>query len=71
MKLFKKIMYDVLFASFAVMFLSSFFFGVELFEAVFGLSFVVMALDSIVLSAVELSTDGLPNPYDSDEYYID
>lgn len=71
MKIFEKIMFLVLFASMFLMTLSSFFFGNSFFEWTFGISFAVMAISSLTLSSVELATGGFPNPYESDEYYID
>lgn len=71
MNIFKKIMYSILFSSFAVMIFSSFFFGIEFFQWAFGISFLTMAVSSVVVASAEVSTGGFPNPYDNDEYYID
>lgn len=71
MKIFEKIMFLVLFASMFLMTFSSFFFGVTFFEWTFGLSFAIMTVASLTLSSIELAIGSFPNPYESDEYYID
>lgn len=71
MKIFKKILYNLLFLSFALMILSSFFSGTRFFEWTFGLSFVTTTVCSLILSAVELGTGELPNPYSDENRYID
>lgn len=71
MKIFEKVMFLVLFASIFLVIFSSFFFGITFFEWTFGLSFVTMTLASLILSPIELAIDNLPNPYESDEYFID
>lgn len=71
MKIFEKLMCTLLIASTLLMVLSSFFFGIKLFEWVFGLSFVTLTISSLAFSAIEIASGELINPYDSDEYYID
>lgn len=71
MKIFEKLMCTLLIASTLLMVLSSFFFGIKLFEWVFGLSFVTLTISSLTFSAVEIASGELINPYDSDGYYID
>ena len=71
MSIFKKIMYSILFSSFSVMILSSFFFEIKFFQWAFGISFLIMAVSSVAVTSVEFSNDGFLNPYDNDEYYID
>ena len=71
MSIFKKIMYSILFSSFAVMILSSFFFEIKFFQWAFGISFLIMAVSSVAITSVELSNDEFLNLYDNDEYYID
>ena len=71
MKTFEKLMCTLLVVSALLMVFSSFFFGVRIFEWIFGLSFVTLAISSLTFSAVEIASGDLINPYDSDEYYID
>lgn len=71
MKTFMKLMYSILFSSMVISILSSFFFSVEFFQWSFGISFLVLAISSVVISSIELGSDGFHNPYDNDEYYID
>lgn len=70
MKIFEKLMCILLIASALLMVFSSFFFGIKLFEWAFGLSFITLTVSSLTLSAVEIASGELINPYDSDEYYI-
>ena len=69
MKTFMKIMYGILFSSFAIVLLSSFFFEIAFFQWAFGLSFLTIAVSSVIISSVELCED--PNPYEREGYYID
>lgn len=70
MKTFMKIMYGILFSSFAIVLLSSFFFEIAFFQWAFSLSFLTIAVSSVVISSVELCEE-IPNPYEKEEYYID
>ena len=71
MKNFMKLMYSIMFSSIAIVILSSFFFSVKFFQWAFGISFLVLAVSSVIISSIELGSGGFPNPYDNDEYYID
>lgn len=71
MKTFTKVMYSILFASFAIVFLSSFFFGIPFFQWAFGLSLLAIAVSSVIISSIELSDEEIPDPYRKEEYYID
>lgn len=71
MKTFMKIMYSILFASFAIVFLSSFFFGIPFFQWAFGLSLLTIAVSSVIISSIELSDEEIPDPYKKEEYYVD
>lgn len=66
-----KLMYSIMFLSIAIIVLSSFFFGMKFFQWAFGISFLTLAVSSIIVSSIEFGLDGFPNPYDNDEYYID
>lgn len=70
MKTFMKIMYGILFSSFAVVLLSSFLFEIAFFQWAFGLSFLTIAVSSVIISSVELCEE-IPNPYEKEEHYID
>ena len=50
---------------------SSFFFNITFFQWLFGISFLAMAIDSVVVSSVELSGDNVPNPFTRDDIYLD
>ena len=71
MKNFMKLMYSILFSSIAIVVLSSFLFKIVFFQWAFGISFLVLAVSSVIISSIELGSGGFPNPYDNDEYYID
>ena len=71
MKTFMKIMYSILFASFAIVLLSSFFFGIPFFQWAFGLSLLTIAVSSVIISSIELSDEEIPDPYKKEEYYVD
>ena len=71
MKTFMKIMYGVLFSSFAVVLLSSLFFKITFFQWAFVLSFLTTAVSSVTISSIELSNEEIPNPYKKKNYYVD
>ena len=71
MEKFKKILYAILFTTFITMIGSSFFFNITFFQWLFGISFLAMAIDSVVVSSVELSEDNIPNPFTRDDIYLD
>ena len=71
MKNFMKLMYSILFSSIAIVVLSSFLFKIVFFQWAFGISFLVLAVSSVIISSIELGSGGFSNPYDNDEYYID
>ena len=71
MKTFMKIMYSILFASFAIVFLSSFLFEIPFFQWAFGLSLLTIAVSSVIISSIELSDEEIPDPYKKEEYYVD
>ena len=71
MKNFMKLMYSILFSSIAIVILSSFLFEIKFFQWAFGISFLVLAVSSVIVSSIELGSGEFPNPYDNDEYYID
>lgn len=50
---------------------SSFFFNIPFFQWLFGISFLAMAIDSVVVSSVELSEGNVPNPFTRDDIYLD
>ena len=66
-----KLMYSILFSSIAIVVLSSFLFKIVFFQWAFGISFLVLAVSSVIISSIELGSGGFSNPYDNDEYYID
>lgn len=66
-----KLLYAILFTTFVTMISSSFFFNITFFQWLFGISFLVMAIDSVVVSSVELSEDNVPNPFTRDDIYLD
>ena len=71
MKTFMKIMYGILFSSFAVVLLSSLFFKIAFFQWAFVLSFLTTAVSSVIISSIELSNEEIPNPYKKKNYYVD
>ena len=71
MEKFKKILYAILFTTFITMIGSSIFFNITFFQWLFGISFLAMAIDSVVVSSVELSEDNVPNPFTRDDIYLD
>lgn len=66
-----KVLYVILFITFITMIGSSFFLNVAFFQWLFGISFLAMAIDSVVVSSVELSEDNVPNPFTRDDVYLD
>ena len=66
-----KVLYAILFTTFIKMIGYSFFFNITLFQWLFGISFLAMAIDSVVVSSVELSDDNVPNPFTRDDIYLD
>ena len=66
-----KLLYTILFTAFITMIGSSFFFNITFFQWLFGISFLAMAIDSVVVSSVELSKDNVPNPFTRDDIYLD
>ena len=71
MKTFMKVMYSILFTSCVLVFLSSFFVEIPFFQWIFGLSFLSIAVSSVIISSIELADEEIPDPYRKDEYYID
>ena len=71
MEKFKKILYAILFTTFVTMIGSSFFFNITFFQWLFGTSFLAMAIDSVVVSSIELSKGNMPNPFTEDDFYLD
>ena len=71
MEKFKKVLYAILFTTFVTMISSSFFFNITFFQWLFGISFLTMAIDSVVVSSVELSEGNVPNPFTRDDIYLD
>ena len=71
MEKFMKILYAILFTTFVTMIGSSFFFNITFFQWLFGISFLAMAIDSVVVSSVELSEDNVLNPFTRDDIYLD
>ena len=71
MKTFMKVMYSILFTSFVLVFLSSFFVEMPFFQWTFGLSLLALAVSSVVISSIELADEDIPDPYKQEEYYID
>ena len=71
MEKFKKILYAILFTTFVTMIGSSLFFNITFFQWLFGISFLAMAIDSVVVSSVELSEGNAPNPFTRDDIYLD
>ena len=66
-----KVLYAILFTTFIAMIGSSFFLNITFFQWLFGISFLAMAIDSVVVSSVELSEDNVPNPFTRDDIYLD
>ena len=66
-----KALYAILFTTFVTMVGSSFFFNITFFQWLFGISFLVMAIDSVIVSSVELSEDNVTNPFTRDDIYLD
>ena len=66
-----KVLYAILFTTFVTMIGSSFFSNITFFQWLFGISFLAMAIDSVVVSSVELSEDNIPNPFTRDDIYLD
>ena len=66
-----KVLYAILFTTFITMIGSSLFFNITFFQWLFGISFLAMAIDSVVVSSVELSEDSVPNPFTRDDIYLD
>lgn len=71
MKTFMKIMYGILFSSFAIVLLSSLFFKIVFFQWAFVLSFLTTAVSSVIISSIELLNEEIPNPYKKKNYYVD
>ena len=71
MEKFMKVLYAILFTTFVTTIGSSFFFNIAFFQWLFGISFLAMAIDSVVVSSVELSEDNVPNPFTRDDIYLD
>ena len=71
MEKFMKVLYIILFTTFVTMIGSSFFFNITLFQWLFGISFLAMAIDSVIVSSIELSEDNVPNPFTRDDIYLD
>ncbi len=71
MKTFMKVMYSILFTSFVMVFLSSFFVEIPFFQWTFGLSLLALAVSSVIISSIELADEEIPDPYRKEEYYID
>ena len=71
MEKFMKVLYATLFTTFVTMIGSSFFFNITFFQWLFGISFLAMAIDSVVVSSVELSEGNVPNPFTRDDIYLD
>ena len=71
MKTFMKVMYSILFTSFVLVFLSSFFVKIPFFQWTFGLSLLALAVSSVIISSIELADEDIPDPYKKEEYYID
>lgn len=71
MKTFMKIMYGILFSSFAIVLLSSFFFEIAFFQWAFVLSFLTTTVSSVIISSIELLNEEIPNPYKKENYYVD
>ena len=71
MEKFMKVLYTILFTTFVTMIGSSFFFNITFFQWLFGISFLAMAIDSVVVSSVELSEGNVPNPFTRDDIYLD
>lgn len=71
MKTFMKIMYGILFSSFAIVLLSSLFFKIAFFQWAFVLSFLTTAVSSVIISSIELLNEEIPNPYKKKNYYVD
>ena len=71
MEKFMKVLYAILFTIFITMIGSSFFFNITFFQWLFGISFLAMAIDSVVVSSVELSEDNVPNLFTRDDIYLD
>lgn len=66
-----KALYTILFTTFITMIGSSLFFNITFFQWLFGISFLAMAIDSVIVSSVELSEDNVPNPFTRDDIYLD
>ena len=71
MKTFMKVMYSMLFTSFVMVCLSSFFVEIPFFQWTFGLSLLALAVSSVIISSIELADEEIPDPYRKEEYYID
>ena len=66
-----KVLYTILFTAFVTMIGSSFFFNIAFFQWLFGISFLAIAIDSVVVSSIELSENNVPNPFTRDDIYLD
>ena len=71
MKTFMKVMYSILFTSFVLVFLSSFFVEIPFFQWTFGLSLLALAVSSVIISSIELADEDIPDSYKQEEYYVD
>lgn len=66
-----KVFYAILLTAFVTMIGSSLFFNITFFQWLFGVSFLTMAIDSVVVSSIELSKGNIPNPFTKDDIYLD
>ena len=66
-----KIMHNILFSSFALVLLSTFFFNLAFFQWMFGLSLLTASISSVIVVSIELANEEIPDPYRKEEYPVD